>query len=385
MKKPEIRIGVIGHGFMGKMHAHACRSLNFYYDDPPAAVTLAGVATHSEHSLQRAMDEWGYAFGTLDYRELCARKDIDVIHCCAPNHLHKDILIHALEHGKHVYMDKPLCLNLDEARDMAAAGAARPDSIVRMAFQYRFVPALLRAKQLIEAGALGRLYSARAAYLHAGYIDPRRPFSWRLDAEKSGLGGALFDLGAHVIDLTRHLLGEFEEVMHLGEVTIAERPEAAGSEVMKPVEVDDVSLMLFRLRGGGVGTLESSRMATGAQDELRFEAHGEHGGLRFNLMQPNFLEYYDARAAGGDFGGERGFQQIESVARYPKPSSLPGPKNTIGWERFHVHAIYDFLSHLVKGAASAPTLTDGVKTQCILHAALESGRTRQWTKVPEIA
>ncbi len=379
-----LRVGMVGHGFMGKMHGHAYRSLGFYYDPAPAKVVLAGVATQSEASWRRAVDEWGYEFGTTDFRELCARPDIDIIDCCTPNYLHRDVLLAALEHGKHVYMDKPLCNTLDEAREMAAAALARPKCVTQMTFQYRFVPAMLRAKELIESGALGDLFSARVCYLHAGYVNPNRPFSWRLDVEKSGRGGALFDLGAHVIDLTRHLLGEFAEVLHLGETFIKERPLKDESSKKMPVEVDDVSIITFRLANGAIGTLESSRLATGVQDEVRFEAHGSKGAIRFNLMQPNYLEFYDGTLPEGPYGADRGFKAIECVARYPKPAALPGPKNTIGWERFHVHCIHNFVSSVVAGKPADPDIQDGAKTQAVLDACLRSNDSRGWTTVEPV-
>lgn len=381
MNRPVLRVGIVGHGFMGKMHAHSYRSLNFYYDPPPAQIVLAGVCTQSQSSLKKAVDGWGYEFGTNDFRELCAREDIDVIDCCTPNNLHKDVLLAALANGKHVYMDKPLCCTIEEAEIMRRCAAEHPGCITQMTFQYRFAPAMLRAKELIDSGALGRIYSARVCYLHAGYVSPQRPFSWRLDKQISGAGGALFDLGAHAVDLTRHLLGEFDEVQHLGETMIKERPLANDPNQMVPVDVDDVSILLFRLKNGAVGTLESSRLATGAQDEVRFEAHGDRGAIRFNLMQPNYLEYYDASLPEGVYGGDRGFKLIECVARYPKPASLPGPKNTVGWERFHVHSIYNFVTHVLEKKPACPSIEDGYQTQRILEAALQSSQRNGWVKV----
>jgi len=382
MSGKDLRIGIVGFGFMGKMHAHAYRSLQFYYDSLPARPVIAGVATQSQASLGRALDTWGLPSGTLDFRELCARNDLDIIHCCAPNHLHKDVLLCALEHGKHVYMDKPLSLTLDEARTMAECAKRHPECITQMTFQYRFVPALLRAKQLVEEGALGRLFSVRLAYLHAGYVDPQRPFSWRLDVEKSGAGGALFDLGAHVVDLARHLFGEIAEVFHAKETFVRERPRPDAPGQMAPVLVDDLSLLTARFANGALGTIESSRVATGTQDEIRVEAHGSRGALRFNLMQPNYLEFYDQTAPSGDYGGQRGFKAIECVARYPKPSALPGPKNTIGWERFHVHAIHEFLCAVAQSRPGQPDVIDGARTQAVLDAALQSSSSRQWAPVP---
>ncbi len=384
MSMREFRIGVVGFGFMGKMHSHAYRSLPFYYDPLPARAVLAGVATQSQASLDAAMDTWGFPFGTLDYRELCAREDIDVIHCCTPNHLHKDVLLCALKHGKHVYMDKPLSLTLEEARTMAACARNHPACITQMTFQYRFVPALLRARQLVEEGALGRLFSVRMVYLHAGYVDPARPHSWRLDVEKSGAGGASFDLGAHVVDLARYLFGEIEGVFHAKETFIRERPQADAPETMVPVLVDDLSLMTVRFANGALGTIESSRIATGAQDEIRVEAHGSGGAIRFNLMQPNFLEFFDETDSGGDYGGQRGYKLLECVGRYPKPSALPGPKCTIGWERFHVHAIKEFLCALAEGRPAQPDVVDGARTQAVLDAALWSSAAGQWAPIEEV-
>ncbi len=378
----ELRVGMVGHGFMGKVHGHAYRSLGFYYDPPPAKVVLAGVATATEDSWKRAVKEWGYESGTVDFRELCARDDIDIIDCCTPNNMHRDVVVTALKHGKHVYVDKPLCLDLAEAREMVAAAASHPECVTQTTFNYRFVPALLRAKELIAAGALGRIYSGRVCYLHAGYVNADRPFTWRLDVTKSGRGGALFDLGSHVIDLTRHLLGEFAEVRDLAETFVKERPLREDPTKKVPIRVDDISILAFRLQNGAVGTIESSRMATGVQDEIRFEAHGTKGAIRFNLMQPNFLEFYDATEPEGIYGGNRGFKQIECVARYPKPASLPGTKNTIGWERFHVHSIYNFVKHVVEGTPAAPNIVDGAMTQAIMEAALESRKTDGWVGVP---
>jgi len=379
-----LRVGIVGHGFMGKVHGHAYRSLGFYYAPPPAKVILAGVATQTEPSWRRAVDEVGFEFGTTDFHELCARDDIDIIDCCAPNYAHKEVLLAALRNGKHVYMDKPLCLDLAEAREMAAAAAAHPKCITQMTFNYRFVPAMLRAKELVEAGALGQVFSARVCYLHAGYVNPDRPITWRLEVAKSGKGGALFDLGSHVIDLTRHLLGEFAEVNHLAETFIKERPLKDDPSKRAPVEVDDISVLSFRLKNGAIGTLESSRLATGVQDEIRVEAHGSKGAIRFNLMQPNYLEFYDSSLPEGVYGGDRGYKAIECVARYPKPASLPGPKNTIGWERFHAHCIYNFVKHVVEGSPAKPDIMDGAKTQAVMEAALESQRSGAWQRVPEI-
>lgn len=382
---PVLRIGMVGYGFMGKTHTHAYRSLGYYYDQVPAEVEFVGVATRTEASWRRAVERDGYRFGTTDYRELCNHADVDVIHVCTPNDSHRDVVLAALEAGKHVYVDKPLATSLAEAREMAAAAAARPDVVTQMTFQNRFIPALQRAKLLVDSDALGDLYSVRAAYLHAGYVDPNRPASWRLDARRSGPGGALFDLGSHVIDLTRWLFGEFRQVQHLGETFIKERPLPDDPSKKAPVEVDDISLLTFRLSSGAIGTLESSRLATGSQDELRVEAHGSKGALRFNLQQPNFLEFYDQTDGSGLYGGNRGFKSIESVQRYPRPARYPGPKTTIGWERFHIASIHHFAGHVATGTRARPDISDGAAVQAVLEAAVQSQRNGgAWTDVEDV-
>jgi predicted dehydrogenase len=369
---------------MGKTHGHAYRSLPYYYDPAPARVVLAGVAAQSEQTRRRAVDEWGYEFSVEDYAQLCARDDIDIIDCAAPNYLHHDVLMKALEHGKHVYMDKPLCISMPQAREMVAASAAHPECVTQMTFNYRFIPAILRAKELVDAGALGRVFSARICYLHAGYIDPNRPYTWRLDVEKSGPSGALFDLGAHVIDMTRFLLGNFAAVNCMTHTFTKERPLKGDPSTKKPVNVDDIAILMFRMHNGAIGTLESSRVATGVQDEIRFEAHGDKGGLRFNLMQPNFLEFYDATIPEGRYGGDRGFKLIECVARYPKPSAYPGPKNALGWERSHIHSAWNFITHVVEGTAAKPDIVDGAKVQAVMSAALDSAGAGTWVDVAGI-
>jgi predicted dehydrogenase len=380
--KPEIRIGLLGYGFIGQVHTLAYRLLPMIYDPFPANVRLAGVCAASEASTQKGIEQGGYEFGTTDWRELVERDDVDVIDCCTPNFLHKEMLIAAMRAGKHVYCDKPLAMNLSEAQDIVAV--ARETGVQhQMTFQYRFVPAMMRARQLVEEGFLGRVFSFRAAYLHAGYIDPSRPISWRLDAARGG-GGALFDLGAHVLDLIRFLLGEYDSVHALTETFIKERPLPGkqGATRSAAVEVDDLALMTVRMANGAVGTVEVSRLATGTNDELRLEIHGQEGALRFNLMDPNWLYVYDVREPGAPIGGNRGFKAIETVQRYPPPAVLPGPKFSIGWMRYHIASQYDFITGLVEGRTACPDFVDGMKVQEVMEAGYISAREKRWVSLP---
>ncbi len=375
-----LRVGLIGYGFIGRVHSVAYQGIPMYYDPAPCKIELVGVASGHEESCRRAVAQAGYHSWTTDWRELVKRDDIDVINCCAPNFLHKDIVIHALAHGKHVYCEKPLALNLDEARQVLEAGKKAPAK-AQVVFMYRFIPAMMRAKQLIDGGFLGRPLSFRAAYLHAGYIDASRPLTWRLDKAKGG-GGALFDIGSHILDVVRFLLGDFKSVFAATEIFVKERPFPDAPGKVGKVEVDDLSLLLLKMKNGALGTLEASRIATGTNDELRLEIHGDQGALRFNLMDPNYLEAYDVRDAGDPIGGTRGFKKIETVQRYPKPAGFPGPKFAIGWTRYHLASLHSFLTNIVEDRPCFPSLEDGVRVQEAMEAAYHSAEWGRWVELP---
>jgi predicted dehydrogenase len=202
--------------------------------------------------------------------------------------------------------------------------------------------------------------------------------SWRLDAEASG-GGALHDLGSHVIDLMQHLAGGIRRVSACSKTFVTERPTPEGGRAK--VEVDDLTLMQVELEGGGLGTIESSRVATGTNDEMKFELHGDRGALRFNLMDPNWLHAYDHRDSTGPYGGDRGFKAIEAVQRYPAPAVLPGPKLSVGWMRTHVACLHHFVASIVEGRPARPSLADGLTVQRVMAAAQESARTGRWIGV----
>lgn len=372
-------IGMIGYGFMGKMHTYSYLSLPMLYDPAPAKIRLVGICTASEESGQKAMEQAGYQFATQDYHDLIERDDIQVINVCTPNFLHKEQIIAALEAGKHVYCDKPLAMDLDEASQIWEV-AKKSKTIHQMTFQYRFIPAILKAKMLIDAGFLGRVYQFRVLYLHSGYIDPNRPMSWRLDKSRGGAGAA-YDLGSHIIDLTRYLLGDFEQVLATTETFVKKRPVSPGSADFAPVEVDDVFWSQVRLKSGAVGVIEASRMSTGAMDEIRFEAHGDKGAIRFNSMDPNWLEVYDATLPSGDYGGDRGFKRIECVQHYPKPAALPGPRFSIGWMRYHIASIYDFVNNVVNQRQSQPSIEDGLRVHEVLDASFRSIAAGRWVRV----
>lgn len=368
----KLGVGMVGYGFMGKTHTHGYKSIPMFYDPPPCEIELVGVCTAHADTAEAAARHGGYRFATTDLSELLERDDIDIIDCCTPNSSHRDVCVAALEAGKHVYCDKPLAMSLPQARDIVHAAENSP-AYGQMAFNYRFVPAVMRARQLIDDGRLGRVFHFRAIYMHSGYVDPARPMSWRLDKRLAG-GGALYDLGSHIVDLMRHLLGEYATVAASLETFINERPAAKGSSEMVQVEVDDWCLLRARMESGAVGTLEASRFATGYGDGLGFEIHGDKGALAFDLMQPNYLRFYDNSAPGGPIGGEKGFTYIACAHHYPPPAAPLAPGATLGWFRIHIACLHAFLQAIVDGREPSPGLRDGAATQAVLEAALQSDR-----------
>ncbi|MBD3185085.1 hypothetical protein GF312_22580 [Candidatus Poribacteria bacterium] len=379
MALKEFGVGMVGYGFIGKMHTYAYNSIPIFYNPPPAKVRLVGVCTSRKETAEIAAQHGGYEFGTTAYHQLLDRDDIHIINCCTPNNLHKDLLVDALKAGKHIYCDKPLAMNLAHAEEVVEA-LKGVDVVHQMTFQYRFVPATIRARQLIDDGFLGDVMSFRAAYLHAGYTDPKRPMSWRLDKSQGG-GGALYDLGSHILDLMRYLLGDCAEVFATTKTFVKQRPVTKGSDQLVDVEVDDLALIQMKMKNGALGTVEASRIATGTNDDLWFDIHGKQGAMRFSLMESSWLDVYDDRAEGGPYGGNKGFTRIEAVQRYPEPSVFPGPKFAPGWSRFHIASIYDFLCNVVKGEPSPPTLYDGFKVQQIMDAAEKSARGGKWVNL----
>lgn len=377
----EIGVGVVGYGFIGKVHTYSYVNLPFYYDDLTFKIKLIGVSDVNKNSLEKARSEGGFEVCTSDYRELLERKDIQVINCCTPNLYHKDVVIDAAKAGKHVYCDKPLAMNLNEARSMTDA-VTKFGIKNQVTLEYRFIPALMRAKQLVERGLLGDVFNFRITYLHSGYIDPNRPLTWRMDKKISG-GGALLDMGPHPIDITRFLLGEFDKVFAVTKTFIKERLSLKEPGKLEKVEVDDMASMQVEMRNGAIGYIEASRMATGMNDDLRIEIHGNKGAMIFNSMEPNWLWTYDCRDKDKPIGGERGFKRIETVQRYPEPANFPGPKFPIGWIRSHVASLYDFLIHVANDTPTTITFLDGLKIQEVIEAGYASAESGVWKPVAE--
>ena len=322
-----IGIGFVGYGMMGRVHALAYHELNHYYPRGLPPVVLTGLCTTRPDTAKRAAEEAGIQFWTDQIEELVNHKVVDVIDCCAPNDMHYPVAMAAIQAGKPVLMEKPLALDIEQAENIAKS--SRDSKVpVGMIFNFRFLPAILHAKQLIDEGFLGQVYQFQIEYLHSGYQNPSRPMGWKLRKMQSG-GGALVDLGSHLIDMIRYLLGDFGKVLATTKTYIAQRPSEAGSTQMESVDVDDAAWLQIRLMNGVVGTLMATRFATGAVDDLNLLIQGQHGAIRFHLMEPNWLWIYDQRAAGEPLGGRRGWTRVECIQNYPG-AAVPPARSFIG-------------------------------------------------------
>ena len=375
-----IKVGLIGYGGIGRVHAMALRDIPFLYGLPADMIQIVGVATTRPETAQKAAKEIGCDFWTADYRELLARPDIDFVDVTVPNHAHAEIVIAAAQAGKHIYCEKPLAMNVAEGQQMVAA-VEQAGVKTQMTFNLRFFPALSRARQLIDAGFLGNLFSFRGRYYRASYIDPNKPISWRQQKAIAG-GGALFDLGSHVLDLLYMLLGEFGAVQATLETLIKERPVAAGSAEKVAVDVDDIALLQARLKSGTLGLVEISRMGTGFTNEVVIEIFGDKGAIRFNAAEPSWLEIYDTRDSDNPFGGMRGFKKIEAVQRYAGAKS-PDWSMAPGFNRSHAEGLYQFCRAIWDDKPATPSLADGLHIQAIMAAAEASAAGGGWVAVAQ--
>ena len=376
--KSDFGVGLIGYGGIGKFHTANWRVLNLYYPELPVNIQLRGAASRSQTSADLSVEEGGYQYSTTDYRELLADQKIDLIDICTPNDTHYEIFTAALEAGKHIYLEKPLALTLDQAREMAQR-SRDSECAIQIAFNYRFVPAVMKARQLIEEGFLGDVVNFRAQYFHTGYLNPDRPMSWRLSQERAG-GGALVDLGAHVIDLMLYLAGPFERLISQTRTFVEQRPLEAGSKKMVPVEVDDHAQLLISLVSGGVGILEVSRVAHGTTDDLNFEIHGTLGAIKFDVMDPNWLYVYDARDQKKPLGGNHGFKQIQTMHEYPG-NKIPGGRSLVNAIGMHANSQYQAVRASLGLQPASPSVAEGLAVQEVLDASYRSAREGRWMTV----
>ena len=372
-------VGILGYGMIGKVHAYGYRNLPFYYDPVPLEARITHVVTGREETAEKARQALGASVASTDYRTVTEDPQIDIVHVCTPNHLHKEALLSAIAHEKHIYCDKPLVATMDEAEEIRAAIDGYR-GIAQMTFQNRFFPATIRARQLIEEGALGDVLEFHACYLHGGSADRSAPLKWKLSTATGG--GVIADLASHVLDLVDHLIGPFGSILADTHVAFPERPSLHDPTQFKKVDAEDSVMLLVRMKSGAPGTIAATKLATGTEDELRLEIYGTRGAIRFDGTDPHHLELHDASAPDRPSGGLRGWNRINAGQRYDTPATgFPSPKASIGWIRSHVECLANFLQAVAELRPACPGIEQGIKVQHLMQCIRRSAKARSWIDV----
>lgn len=370
---PTIGVGMLGYAFMGKAHANALKKLPYMMYPPVAIPHLAAIAGRNESAVREAAKRYGFDAAYTDWRKLLDDPKVQVFDNAGPNNLHAEPNIAAAKAGKHVFSEKPLGRNAAECLEMwnavKAAGVKH-----QVAFNYRFVPAVRLVKDLIDSGKLGRIYHFRAVYLQEWIADVNFPMVWRLYGDVAG-SGALGDLGSHVIDLARYLIGEPKTLMARTQTFIKERKDEHGK--MQPVTVDDAFQSMFEFENGAAGTIEASRFCPGRKNYNSFEINAEHGSVRFCLEQMNELEVF---WRSGD-QSTQGFTKVLVTESYhPFWSNWWPHGHIIGWEHTFVHEFAHFFDAIVNNKPVQPhaaDFEDGYKNAVICDAIVKSAGTGQ--------
>ena len=373
-----LNIGMIGYGFMGKAHSNAYATVNNFFDLEHKLVLKAICARNAEKA-QAFADNWGYESVETDWKALIARDDIDAVDICVPNNLHKEIAIAAAKAGKMILCEKPIAMDVAEGEEMC--DAVDKAGVANMVwYNYRRIPAVTHAKNIIDSGALGRIFHYRANFLQDWTIGEDVPqggeATWRLDVKAAG-SGVTGDLLAHCIDTAVWLNGSVNEVCGMTETFVKERMHTESGK-MESVGIDDACTFMCRFENGSLGLFESTRYARGHKALYTFEVNGEHASLKWDLHDLHRLEYFDHRLE----GPMRGWRSIHvSDGDHPYMGNWWVPGLNIGYEHSFVHQVADFVKGIETGEPAAPTFRDAMETQQICDAVLKSAAERNWQSV----
>jgi predicted dehydrogenase len=389
--KPTLGVGMIGYSFMGAVHSHSWRNVHhvFDLDVQPAMRVICG---RDADATAQAAAKLGWESVETDWRAVVARPDVDIVDICTPGSSHAEIAIAALAAGKHVFCEKPLATTVAEAERMAeAAQAAQALGVLSMVgFNYRRVPALSLARQMIADGRLGQIREVRACYLQDWIADPNFPLVWRLQKEMAG-AGSLGDIGSHIIDAAQFLLGSnISGVSGLLETFVTERPlgqmtdglraeSTSGAAEMGQVTVDDAALFNSRFANGAIGSFEATRFAVGRKNGMAIEVYGSKGSILFAFESMNELMFHDHTLD----PLEAGFRRIlVTEADHPYLDAWWPPGHIIGYEHTFTHEMRDFLTCISTGTAPSPSFADGLQVQRVLEAVETSSNAKStWVEV----
>lgn len=386
-----MNIGLIGAGFMAKAHSIAYAGMPMFFWPAPAIPVKKIIADVDESMAREAKEKFAFETFTTDWHTIIEDKEIDVVDICTPNHVHAEIAIAAAKAGKHILCEKPLALTTDQAKEMYHA--AKENKVTTMvAFNYRRTPAVQLAKKYIEEGAIGKILDFRGTYLQDWSADPASPLSWRFQKSFCG-SGALGDIGTHVVDMLRFLIGDFDSVNARTATYIPERPTQEGnvdnlgtqkgSSTMPKasVDVDDQCVFMVQCKNGAFGTIEATRNAWGRNNYITFEIHGTKGSIAFNYENRDELRVCFA----DDKEDRRGFRSIYTGPNHPYGANLwPIPALGIGYTETKIIECYDFFNAIVSKTQPSPNFEDGYAIELISDAILESAQKGNWVKIKEI-
>jgi predicted dehydrogenase len=383
-----LNVAMIGGGFMGKAHALAYAAMPMFFWPAPAIPRRKVIVDVTPDLAETARQRYGFEEASTDWKAVLSRNDIDVVDIVTPNDSHAEIAIAAAKAGKNVICEKPLARTGMEAKSMLDAVEAA--GVIHMvAFNYRRTPAVALARKYIEEGRVGKILSFRGTYLQDWSADPNGPLSWRFQKKIAG-SGAVGDIGTHVIDLARYLVGEIESVSALVKTYISTRPvqsggfdqlaasDKSGKGPRAAVDVDDEMLTLVKFAGGAMGSIEATRNAYGRNNFITFEIHGDKGSIAFNYERMDELEVMFA----DDPGDARGFRTVYTGPAHPYGGALwPIPALGIGYGETKIIECFDFVSAIVKGEQPSPNFRDGYRVSQIADAILRSGEKQAWTDI----
>lgn len=380
-----VNVALIGYKFMGKSHSNAYRQVAHFFPELGVSAVMKVLVGRSASGVAAAASQFGWQETATDWRAVVARKDIDVVDIVTPGDSHAEIAIAAAQAGKHVFCEKPLANTVQEAESMTAA-VEKAGVRNMVAFNYRRVPAIAFARQLIDSGRIGTIYHFRARYLQDWIMDPEFPLVWRLDKSQAG-SGPMGDLGAHIIDLAQYLVGDISLVTGMAETFIKERPlvadsnaglGASGSSQRGQVTVEDAAAFVTRFGSGAMGTFEVSRFAGGNKNANTFEINGSKGSIRFNLERLNELEYLDLTVP----SSEQGFRDIMVTdGGHPYMGAWWPAGHIIGWEHTFTHEVRDLLAAIESGQDVHPNFRDGLQVQKVLDAVDRACASKRWEQV----
>jgi predicted dehydrogenase len=385
----KVNIAMIGTGFMGKAHSNGWMKVGKFFNIPFEPV-LKVVFGRDKNKTEEFAARWGYEDTSQDWHEVLARDDIDIVNVVTTTHTHKDIVIEAAKHGKAIFCEKPVALSFQEASEMADA-VKNAKVLNYLNHNYRRVPAVAYAKQLIDEGKLGKLYHWRGAYLQDWIMDPNFPLTWHLRKDTAN-AGPLWDLNSHSVDLARYLIGGIESVIAVNKTFITERPlPGAGAATFSAgksqsaetgkVEVEDASFMITEFSNGVLGSFDATRFAGGRKNYNYFEIYGSKGSLVFNFERMNELQYLNLE----DDTNAQGFRNIlVTESTHPYAGAWWAPGHIVGYEHAFVHAMADFLNALKNKTPITPNMEDGKEILQVLDAALKSNKEGRKVMVSEI-